>query len=220
MRNNRWNKPLRSGEAKVMKDFIKKDLLNRKIDWLAISLTLRQGAPRDDRTIQILTVTEVSKCVKHFMKEINRQVYGKANRRYSKRLIVVPTFERDSNNRLHVHMLLEVPDRCYMSPIEFKTKVGAIWDSMRWALVQKDLAFIPTPTRENVSRWLDYIMKTLPINQDAIDLHNLYLCRDRNVAEERARQRQLKNAAAASQAEKDARKHTSSTQNLTNFYTD
>lgn len=139
--------------------------------WVAASFTLRQGAPRDDGTLQNLLRIEVKKCIAEYMKRLNKETAGPAYRRYGKRLSVIPTIERDINGRLHVHMLLEWPDR--MTLVEFKALAVPMWASFRWAMQEHD--FRSLPSFDDVKAWTQYILKDARDNPHVLDIDDMYL---------------------------------------------
>jgi hypothetical protein len=137
--------------------------------WIAVSLTLKQGLTRNNGTLQLITVDEARKGVKRLMKVLNTATYGKAARRYSKRLAVLPTFERGSSGRLHIHMLLE----CHPWDVsKFTQLIEHTWETYPWGHKQKDIRPLSTP--QDVENWTRYILKDVRNGvPDVIDYENL-----------------------------------------------
>lgn len=150
--------------------------------WAAVTLTLKQFVRRQDGTVQKLSVSEIRKCISTLMKMLNKKSYKAAYRRFGKRLFVVPSIERSVNDRLHVHMLLEIPPHLRNAPLTFHNEIAGIWTSLRWGLPEHDIQNLPP---SNVTYWLRYILKDLWKDSEVIDLTNLYLGEDKNSSQTR-----------------------------------
>jgi hypothetical protein len=140
--------------------------------WCDVTLTLKQGMVHGG-TYEKLNRDQISKCIEDLMKALNRRIYKKAYRRFGKRLACVPVIEISISDRLHVHMVLEIP--AYMSK-EHDIFFGIIrteWQKIRWSYTEAVIRHLPE--KENVQGWTKYILKDVSKNDDTLDVNNLYL---------------------------------------------
>jgi hypothetical protein len=116
-----------------------------------LTLTLKQARLSDNGTWVSLDENKAKDAFRHFLRLINDAVYGKANRRFGKRLGVLPILEKDAEGRLHIHAAIELPKNC--DPVWFDETIRKCWSKVHWAYDQICL-------RENANRrWLDYMLK-------------------------------------------------------------
>jgi predicted DNA-binding transcriptional regulator AlpA len=150
------------------------DQYHPEANWCDITLTLRQGVLRDG-IFEKLTRDKVSKCIEDLMKAVNRRVYKNAYRRYGKRLVCVPVIEKSVNDRLHIHMLLEIPAHMQQDFHKFFDIIRTEWRKSRWCYKQTVMRRLPRD--ENVHGWAKYILKDVSENDEVLDVMNLYLGR-------------------------------------------
>lgn len=110
--------------------------------------------------------------VKHFLKVLNRKVYGKAYER-GVRLRCCPVFEFNYSDGLHVHMLLERPTNISRLDLSFEETVIETWASMQNGGVPK-----AQDVREcyDIKRLLSYLTKQIRTDDKLIrvDANNLH----------------------------------------------
>ena len=140
--------------------------------WCDVSLTLKQGI-RDGDRLEMLTYPKTSNCIKELMKAVNRHVFRNASRRYGKRLVCVPVIENSANDRLHIHMLLEIPDYMSVNPDAFFQIVLTEWHKIRWSHAEYEIRRIPSD--EDATWWTKYILKDFVKDDEGLDVANLYL---------------------------------------------
>jgi len=142
--------------------------------WCAVTLTMRQGIPLKGGGIEMLNRREVSKCISVLMKQLNKKTYNHAYQRYGKKLACIPVIEVSSNDRLHVHMLLQIPKHVQSNYHEYFDLIKKLWMTLRWAHREEhDVKLLPT--KDDVTGWTKYIAKDLYSENDVIDLDNVHL---------------------------------------------
>ena len=102
-------------------------------DYWFLTLSLKQGIPRGDgASWEPLTEEAADQNVSWFLKEVNREVFGHAHKKYGKRLIAVDAKEGADGTvqRNHRHMLLEKPER--YSDADWKLLIELSWRKSRW----------------------------------------------------------------------------------------
>lgn len=134
-----------------------------------ITLTFKQGLKRDDGTWVRLTREFVSKQMRWILRELDRKVFKSAAIRYGQKLQRAVFIEGDDvgNLRLHVHMIIELPDRGIMAPDGFFQLVRYLWRGSEWGHRQIDFEIC-----DYIPGAAGYSFKTGP---DAIDLENTHL---------------------------------------------
>lgn len=142
------------------------------IGWYSVSLTMRQSltAKSSDRTGKFrfnIDESVASQNMRHFLNRMNKSILGSSGQRYRKRLLAVPCYEYDTNNRLHYHLLLKVPN--HISMTQLHSLVLSNWMKTKWGLWQIDLQ------ETYSSGWLDYITKETTMDFDNIDFFNTSL---------------------------------------------
>ena len=91
---------------------------------MAVTLTLKKrvkGVWLDD--------IRASQNFRHFMNLLNSKVYGKRFKRFNKQLKVIPVMEMSASNRLHFHLIIEVPTDC--DYLWLQNEVKEIWGKGR-----------------------------------------------------------------------------------------
>ncbi len=140
--------------------------------WTALTFTFKQAKKRDDKTWQPFTEEELSKCIKHLLKALNRKVYGPAFRRGRKRLRVITMMERSKSGRLHVHMVLQIPDHFAGHVTPYYKIIKQELDRLRWMDRQHDFKVLKAEA--DVINWIRYMGKGVSWNADLIDFNNTH----------------------------------------------
>ena len=113
---------------------------------------------------------------RHFMKVLNRAVYGNAARRYGKQLRVLPILEKEEYGRWHFHAAIKSPP--HIGPDQFKAIIHKCWSKLDWG-------YRVIEVRPNADRgWINYMLKSRQKTEfyawsDCIDwgsLHNATNC--------------------------------------------
>lgn len=143
------------------------------IDWIAphfsqrdlfVTLTFNPGIAFDE--------AKRSLDVKHFMKRLNRKVFGKGTDR-GQRLRCCPIFEFNNSDGLHVHMLLEKPADTSRLSSSFKQTVIDTWVTMDYTGIPK-----AQDVRDcfDVKRLLHYVTKQIRTDDKLlrIDTNNMH----------------------------------------------
>ena len=164
------NKPVESEKYSVLDSSIYNKRKSSLVDVEARKLK----SPRlTNLVFQPLTRQIASNALGKFMRSLNRKIFKNASRRFEKRLICVPSFETSLDGRLHIHMVLEIPE--YMSFEEFRRYVDCIWKNNPWARPIYDIVEITSKSEE--LRITKYILKDLWKDLDGLDVENLHLGR-------------------------------------------
>jgi len=116
----------------------------------AVTLTVKQAIWSDGYRI---TADEhhCSRAFNHFMNRLNRAIYGKAFRRYGKRLRVIPVLEKDGDGRFHFHAAVEHPE--HVTAWRFEMAVRESWCGTDWACDRISIEFRAD------EGWVDYMLK-------------------------------------------------------------
>jgi hypothetical protein len=116
-----------------------------------LTLTLKQARRSSNGSWVRIDQNKAKDAFRHFMRLVNGAVYGKANRRFNKRIMVLPVLEKDNEGRFHIHAAIELPKNC--DPVWFDETIRKCWSKVHWAYDQ-------TCLRENANRrWLNYMLK-------------------------------------------------------------
>ena len=134
----------------------------------AVTLTMKQGIPADQygRAYLRLTPERASQNLGHFLKLLNKRVYGSAHARYKHRIPVIPILEGGTSKRLHYHLMIDCP-RDELKPI-YPELIRSLWGRTRWGHQQIDIQ------ADADSGWINYISKLRdkPSFEDSIDWVN------------------------------------------------
>ena len=109
-------------------------------DYWFLTLTMKQGIQRNDgMSWEPLTREAADQNVRWFLKEVNREVFGHAYKKYGKRLIVIDSAEGGDGSiqRHHRHMLIEKPTR--YTDEEWKLLILRAWRKSRWGYRQVEI---------------------------------------------------------------------------------
>lgn len=145
--------------------------------WCDVTLSLKQSHVNNYAGQQKLNRNEVSKFIKELLKRLNRKFYKHAYQRYHKKLACILVIEQQASGRLHVHMLLEIPDylnksidkQLFCQSVETTAK-QLIWCE-KGNNSQHQVRVIPDST--NARKWLDYILKGIGNDADVVDVINI-----------------------------------------------
>jgi hypothetical protein len=97
----------------------------------------------------------LSRNIRYFKNMLNRKVFGNAFKRFGKQLSMLFVHEQSALDRLHVHGVLERPER--ISFEKFKRLIEECWKKTLFGYDQTDIKN-PTTFGEVVG-WKNYIMK-------------------------------------------------------------
>jgi hypothetical protein len=148
-------------------------LIERQSDLLAVTLTFKQAIPAKDSAGLFFTKLDREKAeqnVRHFLNKLNQKVLGKRFRRFKKRLISVPVYEKGEDKRFHAHLVLEKPPEITLEA--FIDLVDECWQSTDFGYKNIDIQTVVD------SGWIAYMLKnrTKPEGVlEAIDLQNCHL---------------------------------------------
>jgi hypothetical protein len=147
---------------------------NYAIRFCAVTFTCKQALPLRSGGVERLTHAKLSKAIGVFLKHLQCDVYGKAYSRHGRRLAVIPVIEEGAKGRLHVHMLLEMPDpeRSKLSGEAFEKHVARLWRDLQWA--RKEARIDRLESCSDARRFTSYILKDMRRNDAALDVLNLY----------------------------------------------
>ena len=138
--------------------------------YCAVTLTCKQARKTRDGGLERLTEETLSATIGKFLTLLNKDVYGKAYRRFGKQLKVVSAIERGKDGRLHAHLLLEIPRCAYADTHAYFEHVTRLWTSLQWARRVNEVK----PAVDEYG-WLTYITKEMTWKPDTLDLMNLHL---------------------------------------------
>ena len=151
------DQPLRSSAKYALREYLRGLSFG---GYFGVTLTLRQGDHMGR-----LDEIEASKNLRHFMNRLNSEVFGKAFKRFGKRLQIVPVLERSSSGRLHYHLILENPYR--ETPVLFERMIEKEWAKTRYGFREVHVHY-------SVDQgWVDYITKFKSAS-DGIDWENFH----------------------------------------------
>jgi hypothetical protein len=123
--------------------------------WSSIwdmTLTLRQARKTDDGARWIKADEyQCRAAFRHFMRLLNRAVYGNAVCRYGKQLRVLPILEKEENQRWHFHAAIESPT--HIEPNRFVASVRECWSKVDWGY--HEIMIRPSANRG----WIKYMLK-------------------------------------------------------------
>jgi hypothetical protein len=108
-----------------------------------LTLTLKQARKADDSTWVRLDENQAKEAFRFFLRLLNNAVYGKAARRYEKRLKVLPALEKSAGGRWHIHAAIELPT--HHTPVHFDGLIRQCWSQVDWSY---DAIFV----RDNANR--------------------------------------------------------------------
>ena len=150
---------------------------NSGLNWCDVTFSLKSIIFHKDGSWEKISRNEASKFNRELLKRLNKRVYGKAYRRYEKRLFCIPVIEENKMGRLHIHMFLSIPDYMQYDIDEFCVLVLDTARELRWCesgkyaqnLVRHHIGM------QGVEGWIGYMLKDVNKNSDVLDLDNLHL---------------------------------------------
>lgn len=132
-------------------DVVKSSLFDTS-NWREIcdvTLTLKQALKADDGRLIKIDIYECRRAFRHFIHLLNLAVYGKAVRRYGKRLRVLSVLENEG--RWHFHCAIEAPAR--FDTAQFAELIRECWSKVDWG--HRIIC-----AREKADRgWINYMLK-------------------------------------------------------------
>jgi hypothetical protein len=112
-------------------------------EFCDVTLTLKQGHQSDSGGWVKIDDYRSRQAFRHFMKLLNRAVYGAAFRRYGKRLRVLPVLEkgevrarslrpceRGTSGRWHIHCAIEMP--AHFDAVVLEKLICVCWAKVEW----------------------------------------------------------------------------------------
>ena len=105
---------------------------------------------------------------RNFLNFLNKKVFKNSFTRYRKQLNVVPVFEMGKENRLHTHMVIEIPNSKYVSNKDFYNLLKECWNKTYYGDQQTKIV-----TQIDVG-WINYITKFRTYGDD-VDWENVTL---------------------------------------------
>ena len=117
-----------------------------------VTLTLKQSFQLPDTKTRVyIDEFQCRDAFRHFMKMLNRAVFGNAARRNGKRLRVISVLEKDAHARWHYHAAIEPPP--HVDEAEFLRMIRKCWRKVDWGYEQ-------TCVRSGADAgWIRYMLK-------------------------------------------------------------
>lgn len=150
----------------------KKDYISAIKSWfgdidqsthLAITLTMKQSAAH--RKLDRYTA---SSNMRFFLNNLNKSIFGNATQRFGKRIDVIAVQETSNWQRLHYHLLIQVPER--ISIEDFSDLILQHWKGTDFAYDEN----VIKPCHS--SGWINYMLKNLGTSAE-LDIENTYISR-------------------------------------------
>lgn len=143
-------------------------------DWknpFAVTLNLKQAAKIETDhgpTYVRLNEQHASQNLKHFINKVTKHYLGNAGRRFGKRLPILPVLEGGNGQRLHYHLLIDLPETAHIDDVY--PLFALTWMRTDWGYGQVNIQQNPD------AGWLNYITKfrsKVDVGE-SIDWMNLY----------------------------------------------
>lgn len=131
--------------------------------FIGLSLTLKQQFDG-----QHLDPSLCSQNLRHFMNVINKKVFGNRFSRHGHKLQIFPVLENSLGERLHYHMILEIPRETNLN--HFKDLIRTEWQRTRFG--HREIHIDETIDMG----WTNYITK-FHSSKDQVDWENVHLNR-------------------------------------------
>jgi hypothetical protein len=162
-------------ERAALRDHIATEIFKSRPDsqWCDVTFTMKKGIVIDG-TFHRLDYGKAHRAVKELLNRLNRRVYKKSYRRFGKHLACVPVVEtgKCGEERMHIHMLLEVPEYMEQDPHGFLDIVLQEWKKCPWSYKKNVLHLLKSD--EDVTGWLKYILKDYSANDGILDPANVH----------------------------------------------
>jgi hypothetical protein len=127
---------------------------------LAVTLTMKQEGSGGK-----LNEVTSSQNFRHFMNVLNRKVYKQQFKRFNKRLNVIPVIENSYKDRIHLHLILSIPENFHHDDYIYLIK--ETWNNTNYGYREVDVKPIIN------SGWTEYITK-FKTSHDDVDWENLH----------------------------------------------
>ena len=127
---------------------------------LAVTLTMKQGCFKGR-----LNEEKSSQNFHHFMNVLNRKVYKQQFKRFNKRLNVIPIIENSYKDRLHLHIILNIPKNIDRN--DYINLIKETWNNTDFGYREIDIQPIID------LGWTEYITK-FKTSHDDVDWENLH----------------------------------------------
>ena len=140
------------------------------VDPYSVTLTEKKCFVGFNKTRIWLDPIKSSRNTKHFLNRINQSIFKNSFHRYGKRMKSFGVMEKSKkDNRPHVHLILEKPDR--IDEIEFEKLINECWGKTNFGYEHTHVKQIYS------DGWLDYLLKdrTKTDLLTDIDWENTYL---------------------------------------------
>ena len=137
----------------------------------ALTFTLKQAFHSQPGVSVRLTEDQCRATFAHFLRKLNKAIFGATARHYGKRVKIIPVLEKDENGRWHYHAAIEKPQ--HVSELKFLTLLRRFWSQLDWGYERMSI-------EGNVDQgWIDYMLKPkqksgLECWSDCIDWNNFY----------------------------------------------
>ena len=139
MREQKLNKEIRK--------FVQSRRVKNPVNVTFTELQVRKGLRLDNITSE--------QNFRHFKNKLNSKLFGNGYRRFNKQLKMLVVREVSSNQRHHLHCIIEQPQRIEFE--EFSNLIKTVWKSTDFGY---DKIHIEKPSsQEREDGWLSYIMK-------------------------------------------------------------
>lgn len=133
------------------------------INFIGVSLTLKQQVDG-----QNLDPILSSQNLRHFMNVLNKKIFGNRFSRYGVKLQIFPVLERSIGDRLHYHMILELPR---------DTRIDRFKDLIRNEWMKTRFGHREIHIDDSINQgWTDYMTK-FHSRSDQVDWENVHLNR-------------------------------------------
>lgn len=165
----------RRQERAALRDHLATEIFESRPNsqWCDVTFSMKKAIIIDG-TFHRLDYGKAHRAVKELLNRINRRIYKKGYQRFRKRLACVPVVEpgNPDEERLHIHMLLEVPQYMKQDPHGFLDIVLQEWKKCPWSY--KKNVVRPLKSDEDVIGWIKYILKNYSANDRILDPANVY----------------------------------------------
>ena len=132
---------------KEIRKFVQSRRVKNPVNVTFTELQIRQGLRLDNITSE--------RNFRHFKNKLNSKLFGNGYRRFHKQLQMLVVREVSSNQRHHLHCIIEQPQRIGFE--EFSNLIETVWKSTDFGYDQIHIEKPSSQQRED--GWLSYIMK-------------------------------------------------------------
>lgn len=139
-------------EQKKLRQAMFEWLLDENFRALPITIIFRKSLKLKDGRCMRLDVQELKKTVRHFMRRLNRRIFGKAACKAGARLECQFIWEDADETGLHVHGRIELPR--HLLDHEFEEVLTDVTRGMEWIKYVR-------PEPDDSIHWVEYILKLI-----------------------------------------------------------